>query len=361
MAARRRSGRSTGRSRSRPVRWTWPSLLLVLALLALAFFADHYGWFAEPTPTPVPAPTPFSDAEGGTIGVFVEPDDGRSPVLRELDEAEETITLQVYLISDEEILDALERAHARGVEVRVLLEEHPFGGGGLNEKNFARLDEAGVAVRWSNPVFRFSHVKTFTIDREVAIVMNLNLTYSSFTRNREFGAITTRPGEVAQAVAIFEADWNRTEEPADGPLIVSPTDSRRELLDLIGGAERTIEVYAEVVRDEEILDALTAAEERGVQVRLVVSEEESEDDDRGRTEREQLADAGVEVRFLPRLYVHAKIVLVDRERAYLGSQNFTATSLDQNREIGVIVDDPAGVATISQVFEADFAAGMRAF
>ena len=362
MAARRRSGRSRGGSRSRPVRWTWPSLLLVLALVAIGFLADRYGWFAEPTPTLAPAPTPFSDAEGGTIGVFVEPDDGRSPILQELDNAQESITLQVYLLSDreEEVLAALEQAHARGVEVRILLEEHPFGGGSLNERSRARLAGAGIAVRWSNPVFRFSHVKTFTIDRKVAIVMNLNLTKSAFTDNREFGAITTRPGEVAQAVAIFEADWNRTEEPADGPLIVSPTDSRSELLALIGGAERTIEVYAEVVRDEEILDALTAAEERGVQVRLVVSKEESEDDDRGRAEREELADAGVEVRFLPRLYVHAKIVLVDRERAYLGSQNFTATSLDQNREIGVIVDDPAGVATISRIFEADFAASVPA-
>ena len=354
MAARRRSGRSRGRSRSRPVRWTWPSLLLVLALVAVGFLADRNGWFAEPTPTP------FSDAGGGTIGVFVEPDEGRSPILRELEEAEETITLQVYLLSDEEIIAALERAHARGVEVRVLLEEHPFGGGGLNPRAFKRLEEAGIGVRWSNPVFRLSHVKTFTIDRDVAIVMNLNLATSAFTRNREFGAITTRPGEVGQAVAIFEADWNRTEEPADGPLIVSPTDSRRELLDLIDGAERTIEIYAEVVRDEEILAALTAAEERGVEIRLVVSEEDDEDEDRGRAERALLAEAGAEVRFLPRLYVHAKIVLVDRERAYLGSQNFTAASLDQNREIGVLLDDPAGVATIARTFETDFAASVPA-
>jgi phosphatidylserine/phosphatidylglycerophosphate/cardiolipin synthase-like enzyme len=359
MAGRRSregSGGSRRSSRSSGGRFKWPWLLVFLLCLGLLAWGAYTGTGLddEATPTPFPA-----DAGGGTIGVFVEPDDGRSPILQELEAAERTITLQVYLLSDNEIIEALERAAARGVEVRVLLEEHPFGGSGLNPKAFERLEAADVGVRWGNPVFTFSHVKTIVIDREVAIVMNLNLTVSAFTRNREFGVITTRPAEVAQAAAIFEADWERTEEPPDGPLVVSPTTSRDRLLDLIEGAERSIDVYAEVVRDQEILGAIVAAAERGVAVRLLMSQED-EDDDRGRDERAMLAEAGIDVRFASRLYVHAKIVLVDRVRAYLGSQNFTATSLDQNREIGVILDEPAGIARIAQTFDADFAAGRPA-
>jgi phosphatidylserine/phosphatidylglycerophosphate/cardiolipin synthase-like enzyme len=338
------------------LRIKWPYAVLFLVCLGLLALGGVLTQDDEAAPTPTPFP---GDAEGGTIGIFVEPDDGRSPILDELGEARETITLHVYLLSDDEIIAALEQAAARGVQVRVLLEERPFGGSGLNPRSFERLEQAGVAVRWSNPVFRFSHVKAFTIDRAVAIVMTLNLTRSAFTANREFGAITTRPAEVAQALAIFEADWARTEEPADGSLVVSPTNARRALLDLIASATRSIDVYAEVVRDEEVLDALIAAEERGVAVRLLMSEED-EDDDRGREERARLAEAGVEVRFHARLYVHAKIVLVDRTRAYLGSQNFTATSLDQNRELGLIVDEPAGVARIARTFDADFAVSVPA-
>ena len=75
------------------------------------------------------------------------------------------------------ILQSLEEAQRRGVDVRVILEEHPFGGGGGQEEIFARLESAGIAVRWGNPVFRFSHIKTIVVDDAVAIIMNQNLTW----------------------------------------------------------------------------------------------------------------------------------------------------------------------------------------
>jgi cardiolipin synthase A/B len=306
-------------------------------------------------PTPVPRAERPAPGEG-VVGVFVEPDDGRAPILEELAAAEETIDLAVYLMTDPEIIAALEGAVARGVEVRVILEEQPFGGSGDNPEVFARLERAGARVRWSNPTFRFTHIKTFVIDDETAIVMNLNLTRSAFSRNREFGVITTRPAEVAQAAAIFEADWRRVGEPEPGPLVVSPTTSREELLGLLDGARETIDVYAEVVRDAEVMAALAAAEGRGVAVRLVMSAGPEGEDDNAE-ERRELAEAGVEVRLARGLYIHAKMVLVDGERAFVGSQNFTATSLDLNRELGIVLDDPANVARLAAVFAADFAAG----
>ncbi len=236
------------------------------------------------------------------------------------------------------------------------MEEHPFGGAGGEERVFARLERADIAVRWSNPAFRLSHIKTFVIDAEVAIIMNQNLTKTSFTGNREFGAITTRPREVAQAAAIFEADWRRTAEPPDGPLIVSPTTSRRTLLNLIDGATTSIDIYAEVVRDEEIVAALEQAPSRGVTVRLIVSND-SEENDRGREERARLAARGVQVRLARGLYIHAKMVLVDGKRAFVGSQNFTTASLDLNRELGILLNDRITIARLARTFEEDFRAG----
>ena len=184
--------------------------------------------------------------------------------------------------------------------------------------------------------------------------MNQNLTRTSFTGNREFGVVTTRPAEVAQAAAIFEADWRRAAEPPDGPLIVSPTDSRRELLALIDGARRTLEVYAEVVRDPEVMAALAAAADRGVAVRLLMSGDLDGTDDNAE-ERAELADAGVEVRLARGIYIHAKLLLVDDARAHVGSQNFTATSLDQNRELGVLLDDRPSLTRLDRTFEQDWA------
>jgi phosphatidylserine/phosphatidylglycerophosphate/cardiolipin synthase-like enzyme len=348
-------------------------VVIVLAYVAL----QGQGWIesedAPPIATRSARPTPRlpsldGDARSvpagrsggpgsGTVGLFVQPEDGRAPILDEIEEARESIALEVYLLSDNETIAALERAARRGVEVRVILEEDPFGGAGNQPEVFERLRQAGIDVRWDNPAFRFAHVKTFVVDGDVAIVMNQNLTVSSFTRNREFGVVTTRSAEVAQAAAIFEADWDRAAEPADGPLIVSPTTSREDLLGLISGAKRTLDIYAEVVRDPEIMAAIAGAERRGVAVRLIMSGDLDGTDDNAE-ERAELAAAGVDVRLARGgLYIHAKMVLADGARAFVGSQNFTATSLDQNRELGVFLTDRASLSRLARTFEEDFAEG----
>ena len=352
---RRRSDRSAG-SGGPGRRLVW-FVVLALAAGLLAYVQRER---SGDDPDPPRAPTPIAegrDDNSGVIGLFVQPEDKRAPILDELTTARLTIDLEVYLLSDPEIIAALEDAVSRGVRVRVILEEDPFGGSGDHEEVFARLDAAGIEVRWDNGTFRFNHIKAFVIDNRVAIVMNQNLTRSSFDKNRELGVVTTRRADVAHAAAIFAADWTGGAEPADGPLIVSPTDSRTELLGLITGATRSLDVYAEVVRDEQIVAALEDAESRGVAVRLVVSADSAEND-RGRDEREQLTDSGAEVRLARGgLYIHAKMLLVDGQRAYVGSQNFTATSLDQNRELGIILDDPASIERMSATFAGDFADG----
>ncbi len=331
------------------------ALVVVLVLWGLALRGRLFGSSGAEVAMP-PAPSSAASAApaaGGFVHLFVQPEAGRGPILDEIAGARRSITLQVYLLSDEATIAALEAAAHRGVSVRVLLEEHPFGGAGGEEAVFERLEAAAIAVRWGNPVFRFSHVKTMVIDGEAALVMNQNLTRSAFEQNRELNVLTTRPADVAQAAAIFTADWSSGAEPPAGPLVVSPTTSRRTLLALIGEAERSLDLYAEVVRDREMIEALVAAAQRGVRVRLVATG--GGDDDQAE-ERAELAAAGVAVRLTSSPYIHAKLILVDGRWAFVGSQNLTATSLDQNRELGILLDDPVAVRRAAETFAADFAA-----
>jgi phosphatidylserine/phosphatidylglycerophosphate/cardiolipin synthase-like enzyme len=72
-----------------------------------------------------------------------------------------------------------------------------------------------------------------------------------------------------------------------------------------------------------------------------------------------LTRSGVRVATYPdtgsALYVHAKAMVADGAVAFLGSQNFSTGSLDDNRELGVITTDPAVVDTTGQVLASDFA------
>jgi phosphatidylserine/phosphatidylglycerophosphate/cardiolipin synthase-like enzyme len=329
--------------------------VLVAAVTSVAFLLGRGQPASGFPPAPTSAAIPSPPLPTGITGIFIEPGDGRGPILDELAAARRSIDVEIYIITDDVILQALEAAQARGVAVRVMLEEHPFGGGGGQQGIFDRLEAAHIEVRWANPVFRFSHIKMLVIDDAVAIILNQNLTSSSFTSNREFGVVTTEPAAAQIAAAIFAADWDRGPEPDPGPLVVSPTNARAQLLELVNGATTSLDVYAEVLRDPEMLDALMAAAQRGVTVRVLISPSSDFDD-----ERAELAAAGVDVRLLSTLYVHAKAIVADDARAFLGSQNLSATSLDQNRELGIIVDDPISLARLMRTFEIDFRAAQEA-
>ena len=68
-----------------------------------------------------------------------------------------------------------------------------------------------------------------------------------------------------------------------------------------------------------------------------------------------LKGLGVEVKWIPHL--HTKVAVADGVRAYMGSENFSQTSLDHNREVGVIVTDPSSLDPLTTTFEKDWAAG----
>jgi phosphatidylserine/phosphatidylglycerophosphate/cardiolipin synthase-like enzyme len=286
--------------------------------------------------------------------VLVLPDDGRQPFIDEIDAADSSIDLYLYLLSDEEIIQGLIRSHVRGVNVRVMLEPEPFGGAQTELETWQRLDAAGIDVRWSPARFRFAHIKLMIVDREVALIMNLNMTESAFEGNRELAVMTSEPAAVAHAAMIFENDWNGRPDAVSGPLISSPETSRSALLALIESAKESLELYAEFITDSEVLEALAAAVERGVLVRLVMSEAAGES--LWSEEPGFLARAGVDVRIVDVPYIHAKLVLSDGAVAWIGSQNFTATSLDDNRELGIVLGQPANLARIAAAFEADFLA-----
>ena len=189
------------------------------------------------------------------------------------------------------------------------------------------------------------------VDEAVTVIMNQNLTQSAFTANREFGVVTDEPDAVRAAAAIFTADWTRGAEPEPGPLVVSPTNAREQLLALVRGARISLDLYAEVLRDPQLLDALAAAAERGVGVRIIVSPSADFE-----AEVDELTTSGVEIRLSNSLYIHAKLIVADGERAFIGSQNLSATSLDQNRELGIVVDDPVNLSRLTRTFGIDFRA-----
>lgn len=285
-------------------------------------------------------------------GLYVLPEDGRAPVIQEIDAARCSVDVSIYMITDDQVIDALARAQARGVPVRMLLEATPFGAFGGQVDTLDEISALGIEVKYGPDAFRFSHAKYIVVDGAVGIITNQNLTYSSFESNREVGVITTDTEVVRSLAAVFEADWsgNSLDDIADR-LVVSPENSRESLVDLLASAEQDIRLYVEVIRDDEIVAGLNDAVARGVDVRLVVN---APNDDLDFEVLGALAKGGVDIRVADHIYIHAKALLIDDDIALIGSHNPTSTSIDDNREVSLEVTDPVAIERVRAIFDYDW-------
>lgn len=290
------------------------------------------------------------------VQVLVEPDDGTRALTGAIRDAGRSIWLTMYMLTNRTIIHDLEYAHAAGVAVRVILEPHPYGASdNTNQSAYDTLMAADIPVHWSSPRYRLTHEKSMVVDGDTAYVMTTNFTRASFQANREFDVVDRHPADVATVRALFMADWtNRVYTTRDGNLPLSPSDARPLLQALIGSARRTLDVYGEELQDPGMEKALAVAAQHGVHVRLILPAPSGPDYDAAGV-RLVTADS-VRVRRLPRsyLYIHAKVIVADGRRAFVGSQNLSAASLDDNRELGIIVADQRVIGTLEDTFNGDW-------
>ena len=295
--------------------------------------------------------------------LIVEPDDGRTLVLQALNAATKSIDLTIYELSDPQIMSALESAQARKVTVRVLYNWYSFTPR-MQQTDITpavnQLTKAGIQCRPAPRTFEVTHEKAFVIDGATAIVMSFNLTTEYFGTTRDFGIVTTVPAEVAEIEAVFQADWSgKAITPKVASLAWSPDNSRASLTSLINGAQKTLDIYCEEADDPGTLGAMVAAAKRGVRVRFIAAvlsgEGKINGNARGVT---TLLNGGVDAVCKQFLYIHAKMVLADygtpHARAYIGSENFSCTSLNKNRECGIIVSEPAILDRLNTIYASDW-------
>jgi phosphatidylserine/phosphatidylglycerophosphate/cardiolipin synthase-like enzyme len=219
------------------------------------------------------------------------------------------------------------------------------------------LTAAGAQVKWSDERFVFQHSKFFIVDNEVAVISTGNFSKSySIELERNHVATNRDPADLWDLHQMFEADWSGSGATFEMPctrLIVSPINARERLIDLINSATTTLEIESMQFADTAVRNAVKARIQAGVTTRVLIA------DANWITANTYAADflkgLGVTPKWIPHL--HTKVIVVDGARAYLGSENLSSNSLDNNREVGLIVTDASSIAPISATFDSDFATG----
>ncbi len=276
--------------------------------------------------------------------LLVEPDAGVGPILVELKKARFTIDTTIFRFDLPEIETALQSAVARGVQVRALIAHTNSGGEKLLRKLELRLLDHGITLaRRDDDLVRY-HGKMLVVDRAVLVVMLFNYTRLDTARSRSFAVVTRNARLVAEALRLFEADMTRQPyAPGLGTFVVSPENSRPVLADFIKGARRQLLIYDPKLSDRMMMRLLIERAKKGVEIRII-----------GRAGK---GGADLKVQKVQGMRLHARVIIRDGRRAFLGSQSLRQIELDARREIGIIVDDATVLKNLVSVFESDWSAG----
>jgi phosphatidylserine/phosphatidylglycerophosphate/cardiolipin synthase-like enzyme len=268
--------------------------------------------------------------------LIIEPEMGRGPVLSAIHHAHSSVQLIMYGLTDEECIMAL--IASKNKNLQVLLEKNPYKANDENQTAIDLLQKNNVFLYGSNPQFKLTHQKTFVFDHKEALIMTFNLTRSTFTKERNFALLTTDPAIVHEIESVFTADKQHHVFSVKNPnLAWCPNNCRERILALIRSAEHSINIYAQTISDYSITGALAAAARSGVHVKLLLSE--SSDQIKNKKRFAYLTHAGVKIHFNKQYIIHAKVMIIDEQRALLGSINLTESSLNDNRELSIMTTD----------------------
>jgi phosphatidylserine/phosphatidylglycerophosphate/cardiolipin synthase-like enzyme len=290
------------------------------------------------------------------VSVIVEPDGQKgAELVSAIRAAKTSVHMTMYLLSSSQVIQALIDQHNAGVDVKVVLNQTFPTNGGDNSSVYSQLTSAKVPVVWAPSTFTYTHEKCVILDGTQAWIMTMNATNSSPTANREYLAIDNDAADVAEAEAIFEADYAGKSIQPSGALVVAPVNAQSKIVAVASSATTTLDVEGEEFSDTQTANAIAAAAKAGVKVRVVVANTTPTSTQTTAINTVKAAGATVVATASP--YIHAKAMIADNKTMYVGSANFSTGSLRYNRELGVILADPTEIAKVAAAIDTDFKAG----
>ena len=291
--------------------------------------------------------------------LYIEPAAGAAPIVNLINQARHEVSVGVYYMTDRPILKALKAAHDRGVDVRVMIEGKPYGMKPWQvRKEEKEIEATGASLKLApyrftshGDHFAFLHAK-YACNGHECEIGTANFDWSAFHRNREYLYVTTNPTVVKAANAVFNADWHNQRAPAYAHqvLALSPGTSAAQILEVIN-QPGPIEIESEEMGPyAPTLDAIAA---KGHLARVILP---ASINDQGKQDVAFLEQHGVQVRLLPvkPIYQHSKAI-ISQNLAFVGSENLDQTSLEVNREMGLLLNG-AAVTQLKAQFNRDWAA-----
>ena len=139
-------------------------------------------------------------------------------------------------------------------------------------------------------------------------------------------------------------------------IIVLPEDSAKPILNAIDHAAKSDRIKMFVFSDPSLLQAVIAAQHRGVDVRIMLNPERRDGEKENHGTRKTLTDAGAHVIDSNPNFdlTHEKSMVIDDETAFVQLLNWETKNLTVTRDYAVVTSHKHEVEEIAQCFDADW-------
>lgn len=330
---------------------------------------------------------PYAPSTADDVQLMIEGNQFFPAIVADIAAAETSVHIMMFGFYPGEwgnrITDALISKDRAGVETRVSVDGYGSKVFGENASLFDRLVEGGVEVvvndifplqeegtlpdrvlSWSqDEVGQSDHRKVIVVDGRVGWVGGAGFEDHFATGGYHDVFVRVTGDVVRQLQAVFLTSFHAYGGDVPGetgalaryfPVPIDPgrtpvtmvqnipggfipaTQASREVLE---DATTTLDVMNPYFTDPGMLDRIVAAAERGVDVRILVSEKSNNPPANAalRHEYGRLLDAGVEIWEYPAV-MHAKVTIAD-DTLVVGTVNYDAWALYRNLEIALIFED----------------------
>jgi cardiolipin synthase A/B len=329
----------------------------------------------------------------GKVDAILECGDQAYPeMIAAIEGAKSHVRLATYIFRTDEpglqFIDALARAHQRGVRIRVLIDG--FGGGFLRSSAYHALRRQGVpsarflhsTLPWKMPFLDLRlHKKCLAIDGETAFVGGLNIGAENVIASHPKAPVRDvhfRIGGtiIRQIEQTFDDDWSFTtgEEPmatdsarpahagggsAARAIVAGPDQEVDQLilvlLSAINLARRSIRIATPYfLPDEQLITALQLAALRGVDVQVVLPAHNNHFlvAWAARPHIRPLLETGCHLWRSPPPFDHSKLMTIDDQWSLIGSANWDIRSLRLNFELTVEIYDGGLAVGLAEIIDA---------
>ncbi|MFP3266710.1 MAG: phospholipase D-like domain-containing protein [Thermoproteus sp.] len=238
-------------------------------------------------------------------------------ILTYISNAQKAVYIEAYALTWRELAQTLASLAREGVQVYVVLSGNVYGGVPTTERQLVDyLKNNGVYVAY-NYDFKYVHAKTFVVDNRTVIIGSINPTYSGVTSDIGLDVVVQN-STLAQEIATIILNDYRGVYPNYGYLgvVISPVNSYDYLSWLLQQRGKAYAAVEEIFASSGLADALTSKAELALA---------------------RVTDVqGVQtVRDLT-----AKVIVVG-DYVYVGSINLSGNSINNNRELGLLLRCPS--------------------